>query len=227
MTMMGSERTRVKADPVVTTSRRSPRRCADDGGAVLVEAALITPLFMLLLFGILEFGGLFRDYLTLSYTLTAAARTEAIFGNSLAADYETMLAIQTAFSATPLHQINYVVVWKAESPDDDVPEECKTIGRKIPNADDTIETPEVGSCNHFSTEQVQNPSESWTCTSSGSPIQHYCPSLRQTALNPSPGPDLLGVYMNITHPWVTGLFGEDITLTDQVVTKLEPQAVYQ
>ena len=40
---------------------RAPGRCSGDRGAALVEAALVSPLFFLVLFGVLEFGGAFRD----------------------------------------------------------------------------------------------------------------------------------------------------------------------
>ena len=46
--------------------RAAPVGCHGDGGAIIAEAALLTPFFITLLFGMLEFGGAFRDYLTLA-----------------------------------------------------------------------------------------------------------------------------------------------------------------
>ena len=36
-------------------------------------------------------------------------------------------------------------------------------------------------------------------------------------------PDYVGVYVKITHPWITGLFGSNLTMTSNNVTQLEPQ----
>ena len=46
-------------------------------GSIIAESALLVPFFVLLLFGMLEFGGAFRDYLTLSNGATTGARQAA------------------------------------------------------------------------------------------------------------------------------------------------------
>ena len=65
----------------------APRRLHGDRGSIIAEAALLTPFFITLLFGMLEFGGAFRDYLTVANASAAAAREGAIQGNNSTADW--------------------------------------------------------------------------------------------------------------------------------------------
>ncbi len=198
------------------------RRLRGDGGAALVEAAFITPVFLLVAFGVIEFGGAFRDYLTVSNAVTAATRQESIQGANLQADWLTLQAIKKASAAFPLSDINYVVVWKATGPRDTVPAACKTAGRTV----GTAGAPTAGSCNRFTVADFTSATgPAWTC-SSPNPIQYWCPATRNVALssNSNSGPDYLGVYISMTHNYVTGFFGRSVTLTDSSITKLEPTA---
>lgn len=195
-----------------------PERFGGDSGAVMAEAALITPVFFFLMFGILEFGGAFRDYLTLSSSVTAGARQEAIQGTNLQADWLTLQAIKSASSAMPLSQINMVVIFKASGPSASVSAACKTGGQTV----GTALLPQAGSCNRFvNSDFTAALGPSWDCTTG--PIRFWCPTVRNVGL--SGGVDYLGVYMQIRHPWVTGLFGQSVTMSDTAITKLEPQKV--
>jgi len=61
---------------------RTRSRLRDDRGATLVEAAIITPLFLLLTFAIVEFGAVFYAYLALENGVSLATRY-AVTGNLL------------------------------------------------------------------------------------------------------------------------------------------------
>jgi hypothetical protein len=58
------------------------RKLKDSTGATLLEAAIITPLLLLLTFSIADFGGLFYVYLALENGVSLATR-QAITGNSV------------------------------------------------------------------------------------------------------------------------------------------------
>src|SRR3954447_18815452 len=163
----GAERRGMKVDDRATCAP-SHVRLAGDEGAALIEAAMITPVFMLILFGVLEFGAAFRDYLTLSNTVTAATRQEAIQGSNMQADWLTLQSIKKASGAFSLGDINYIVVWKASGPKDTVPTACKTAG----NTQGTVAAPTNGSCNRFTPADVNAVNgATWTC-SSPNPIQY-------------------------------------------------------
>jgi hypothetical protein len=36
-------------------------------------------------------------------------------------------------------------------------------------------------------------------------------------------PDFIGVYMKAVHPYYSGFFGDDVTLTDQAIIQIEPR----
>ena len=51
---------------------------------------------------------------------------------------------------------------------------------------------------------------------------------RKTAATASFGngpPDHIGVWVEVDHPWVTGFFGNGISMTSTAVAKVEPRAV--
>lgn len=54
------------------------RRCRQEEGQALVEFALVLPLFVTLLFAIIQFGIAFHDYLVLTDAVRAGARTAAV-----------------------------------------------------------------------------------------------------------------------------------------------------
>src|SRR4051794_24074229 len=89
------------------------RRQRSERGAVAVEAALVTPLLMLLVFGIIEMSLLMRDASGVTNQVRAAARiaaTEAGAGTPVSATTPTLAddavnAIQNAGSSMPLSSV--------------------------------------------------------------------------------------------------------------------------
>jgi Flp pilus assembly protein TadG len=204
----------------VDPSRPRRCRCRGDEGAALVEAAFISPLFLLVVFGVLEFGGAYRDYLTVNNAAVAATRQEAVQGPNIQADWHTLQAILKASKAFRVTDIEYVVVWKASGPTDTVPANCKTAGQTVGSATD----PSAGSCNRFTVSDLTSTTgDAWTCASPD-PIQYWCPTTREVALssNGGNGPDYLGVFIQMRHSYITGFFGTSVTLSASSVTKLEP-----
>ena len=63
-------------------------------GAALVEMAVVLPLLMLLIFGIIEFGLLFRERLTIASAASSAARTGATMGTRADADLAILQALE-------------------------------------------------------------------------------------------------------------------------------------
>jgi len=195
-----------------------PRRLSGDTGAIMAEAALLTPFFMTLLFGMIEFGGAFRDYLTLSNATIAGARTASILATQVDADWYVIQSVKNAANAMPLNEIQAIVVYKATvnatSPAS-VSASCLTVGVS-------------GVCNYYSGNDLTDTSEGtpgnnkWTnCTGSEA---SWCPSTRNYALTgPKSPPDYIGVWVKINHRWLTGLFGSQISMTNNTVTQIEPQ----
>ena len=214
------------------TDRRPGRQAAPgprvgrgrgDGGAILAEAALITPFFIFMLFGILEFGGSFRDYLTLNNAVTVGARQASVAANSTDADYQVLAVIRREIAAMPLDQVQRIVVFHASGPNATVPAAC--LGTTGSIGTDAIK--HTDACN------VYTPANGWqTLTAADlgckvtSPDKYWCPTDRKFASKGADGPpDFVGIYIEIKHRFYTGLFGNDQKMTKTSIIQIEPQTL--
>ena len=85
-------------------------------GAVMVEMAIVVPIFVLLIFGMLEFGLAFKDKLAMSHAASRAARVAAVQGNEEAADYEILKGFANGLvAAASLDSVQYVDVFRAKA----------------------------------------------------------------------------------------------------------------
>jgi Flp pilus assembly protein TadG len=193
----------------------------------MAEAALLTPLFFFILFGVLEFGGLFRDYLTLNNATASGARAAAIAGNAADADYTILQAIRKSSSALPTQNIRRIVVYRATNATTPVPSGCLTVAATPPAGVSGGSNP----CNVYTgaTLNVARSPAFTSCNQTLGSLQYFwCPTTRKYAAKPDAGngpPDWLGIFIEIRHPWITGLFGQSITLRNTTVVKLEPASL--
>jgi hypothetical protein len=114
---------------VITLYRALRRRHASERGQGLVEFAMIVPLFMLLLLGLLEFGFVFDHTMTLNYATREGARSGAAFaaGNattmpcatSTDVDKHVVAAIERVLEAPgspiAIDRINDIRIYRATS----------------------------------------------------------------------------------------------------------------
>jgi Flp pilus assembly protein TadG len=197
------------------------RRLCGDEGAALIEAAFVTPVFFLLIFGVLEFGGAFRTYLTLSNVTTTASRTAAVAGNDVDADAQVLTSIKKESAAIQVSSIQRVVVYHAAGPTSAVPAGCAggtaTAGTGSPSY--------TGACNVYTSADITTPANASTCAVT-SPARFWCPSVRKVAASGTNGPpDYVGIYVSVKHSYLTGLFGKSLSLTSTTVAKLEPSTL--
>jgi len=201
----------------------TPRRCAGDEGAALVEAAFVTPVLLFLMLGILESGLLFRTYMAIDAGTQDGARTAAIVGNGSTADYDIIQSVQKSTNIIPQNQITNLVVFNASvnGATAVVPSGCATSTVRYQSSAAGSE------CNTYV------PSTDWNialalnvnynCTVPGY-SKGYCPTTRKVALNgPQSPPDYIGIYISVQHQYVSKLFGTSKTLASTTITRLEPQ----
>lgn len=186
-------------------------RARSSRGAAVLEAAFITPVFFMLVFGIVEIGMAMNDYLALSNSVRAGARTGSASGNDLTADWNIIQAIQREGSALPKNQIKMIVVYKASS-----------FGAK-PTVQCQGGTPVANVCNTYTPADFTAPKAQWGCYAGYTLDRYWCPLDRKVSLSGT-GTDYIGVWMKIEHPWVTKMFGNVKTLTDSSVIRLEPRS---
>jgi hypothetical protein len=179
-------------------------------GAVLVEAVFVTPIFFMLVFGILEVSLAMNDNLALASSVRAGTRVASASGSDAYADYGIIRTIQRESAALPRSQINYIVVYKATgvgaAPDD----RCRN-GESI---DDL--------CNVYRPGDFDRPKVDWGCKDAKNLDEYWCPMDRKVSLSGA-GPDYVGVWMQVEHPWLTRMFGTTLTLDDSSVIRLEPR----
>ena len=199
-------------------ARRRVGATRSERGAVVVEAALVTPLLLVLLLGIMEMSMLMRDVVSVSSSARVGARMASTAAGAgpgtckagdpvctpqkapkvaqMAAD-----AIQTAGSAMPKDSIDYILVYQANSDGYPVPTGNKTL--------DVCSTNCVKYVWDDPTDKFQYAGGSWDSKSINA------------CLN-DPGLMSVGVAVRAHHDWVTGFFGKGVNLSERTVMQFEP-----
>ena len=202
--------------------RARRRRARGDRGAALVEVALITPVFALLLFGIIEFGLTFRDYLTVANASRDGARAASAFGDDTYADYNVLQVIKQSTKGFRPNEIQRVIIFDAGG-----------VGGSVLNASHpahaclTATTGITGVCNVYGASALSLPKSSFGCQTGQNLDRYWCPAALNgqdgREVRASIGPDYVGVYVQTRHSFVTGMFGSAIDLDDELVMRIEPQ----
>lgn len=201
----------------------------------MLEAAFVTPVFFLMIFGILEVGLAMNDYLALSSTVRAGSRAASASGNDTKADLYTVLGISRESTAINQDNIVRIVVYTPDGFGDEPTENCKA----------GIATDDI--CNVYDVDdfeaaviQVEEETEAldegravdtskitFGCGPTA-PDRFWCPTDRNVRLSNADiagydGPDYVGVWMRIEHPSVTRIFPA-LTFEDHSVIRLEPRS---
>lgn len=206
-------------------------------GSTLVEAAFITPIFIMLILATAEAGLYMRNYLGVANTVRAGARTASAAGRFAGADLYLVHSMAKESTALPRGAIQYIVVYKASA-----------FGA-APTTSCRAGVPQSGLCNvytpaHFQMAADQLAEEGrhktalangqastldltkiwFGCQTTGphanaSPDRYWCPSTRDDTYRNA---DYVGVYMRLDHQWMTRIFGTTADITDQSVIRIEP-----
>ena len=209
-------------------SRRAPARGllakGRERGAVLVEAAILTPVVLALVFGTMEMGYAFYGKLTVNHMSVAGARAASGGANDVLSDYNMLQAVKSAATGMSNNDISLVVVYRASSPDDRVPSNCLTAS--------VTNTSSVRGCNRYTAASLSLASTQFGCVGPPGPTTKidifWCPTIRKSALLPDAGngpPYYVGVYVKGIHHNLFGVFGASFTFTSDTVIKIEPRTL--
>lgn len=178
--------------------RQRPER-----GASMVEAAIVTPVVVALLFGIVEFGMLFKDYLGLNAMVRAGTRAASANPRSALLPTVTVAGMQRASMAINPANVEELWIYKANTTND-FPLGLSSF------ADCTV-------CMTFrwdyGTGTFVVDKDTWASTD-----QNAC------AAGSGGPPDRVGVYMKIKHDPMTGII-RSLKLSENSVTNFEPYPV--
>ncbi len=199
---------RGSSDRSTGRSLRSRRR--NSRGAVLVEAAIVAPLFFVMVFGVLEYGMAFYARLTVQNMSLNGARTASAAGDDLNADFRILREVNDSRTTLSTGSITHVIVYKASGPNDSVPTGC-------------LAASSSGVCNRYTgSDLVGLDEDDFKCDDSSDLDRAWCPHTRSVVLA-SPGPDYIGIYVRATHDPITGFFGDEFVFTTDTVMRLEPR----
>jgi len=158
------------------------------------------PLLLLLVFGIIEYGLMFKNSSSISAASASGARTAATQPRQNGYQNNALAAVRGALSAsnaTPQEVIIYKVALNAS------------------NQPINWSNAQISACTtcwrftYSGGTWTQDSSRSWPASA-----QRACGSLDRT--------DYVGVWIKARHDMVTGMFGSARTLTEKTVMRLEP-----
>lgn len=178
------------------SSRTRPNR--RDKGATLVEAALVYPLLFLALFGVIEFGLAFKDYLTVSHAARDGARAGATYGNIPAADILILEDVHRALSTVGLSAGIQVRIFDPVSPS---------------SSTTYTYTPEDPDCDWTPCPDPRLPTPPYS-------VPSWDPLTRDVT---APFTDRIAVEVTYTHQWITKFFLDDSNFTVEADFQIEPQ----
>ena len=201
----------------------------DDRGTALLETAVVAPVFLALVFGILEFGLLFKTYLTANDTVLDAARVGAVQGPNPTSggangDFSVIKSVRDSTAGIDPQDIERIVIYRgrpstAGSPMAQVPGVCK-------NGDASSV---ASACN------VYDPIEAFDAVQRGDTDYFVCDTGSEPSCGWDPdsradGPravdiDYLGVYVQVDHDMITGLYGSARDIDAAAIQRLEPGTV--
>ena len=89
--------------------RRSRRH--REQGQTMVEFALVLPILLVVLFGIIQFGITFKDYITLTDAVRAGARTAAVSRFSATPTADTIARVKSASDLSGTLKVFVTSTW--------------------------------------------------------------------------------------------------------------------
>jgi hypothetical protein len=174
------------------------RRIAGDAGATLVEAAIITPIFLSLIIGMIEFGDAYSDQLALTSATRAAARLGSAEPRQATFAQDTANQFATAGSGLDFSKVTQLWVYKANS--SGYPGSGTSFSSCASNCVSFTYNSGTGGF-------VQSGGSGWAATA-----QNACATTE----------DSIGVYVQFNHASVTSFFFSALTLQSHSVLRLEP-----
>ncbi len=170
------------------------KRARSDRGAAIVEAVLVTPLFLILVLGIVELGPLFMNWNAIHGASREGARVGSVAGTAPNADWQILADIARRRRAS-IARLNYVIVFKATTPNDTPTAACMSQAAGSGSGVSNI-------CNIYYLADFSRPAADFG-TGIGSAADSKWSAIDRVDWSDGP-PDLIGVYVSTRHQTLTG-----------------------
>lgn len=194
------------------------RKRQNERGATLIEAVIVTPVFLIMLMGMFETAFWVHDHIKVTSAAGAGARAATIEGSTVSADFQTLQSVRNGLSSFDPAAVERIVVFRADDPAADIPSGCLS-----------VPPPPDAPCNSYApsdfflpfSDALGNQTAHWGCGPT-SRDQNWCPGDREASLSAANGPDHVGVYIRVRQANLTGLFGPDRTVEVTRIARIEP-----
>jgi Flp pilus assembly protein TadG len=184
---------------------RRRRRTPFERGAVLVETAIVLPVLLLVVLGIIEYSSAYHDSSVTADSARAGGRVASAQALNPAYATDAASSVASALQTLPAAAPQEMWVYKANANGYPYPAgntsftTCSTT---------CIKYRWLSASKQFDT---ANPSGSgWSAASQNVCTQPF---------------DEIGIYVKIQHSFITNLFGATVTLDDHAVFRLEPTSL--
>jgi hypothetical protein len=219
-------------------SRRRLRRAGrGDRGASAVEFAIVVPVLLLILLGILEFAFVFRDYLSVSSAVRVGTRTassgagarEAVcpyplpVGMTACTGSDTPQLAQSAADAiqragTTMNQDIIDEIWVYRANTSGFPANSVYVSSANPNNTTGATTQDAALAQGCNTACVK-----YRWNDALNKFQYTSGTWDYKTINGCiADADAVGVYMKATHPFFTKFIRDSLTMSDRSVMTFEP-----
>jgi hypothetical protein len=174
-------------------------RRKDEGGATIVEFAIVMPLLLLLMIGIMEVGVAFYDFLTIERATLEGVRTASFTGRALDADCRTTTNIVGALPGGFLNRVQQIEIYRADAN-----------GNQIAGQTNTWQY--LGG----------DPTD---CGNSWAVVETWPSTGRQTVAGPSAPLDIIGVRIRMPRNWISNFppFNGSYMIDERSILRMEPE----
>ena len=192
---------------------RGSRQRSGDRGSSAVEAAIVTPVVMAMLFGIIEFGFFFKDYLAVAGGVRAGVRLASANPRNSSFAQNAANKVAASGQAMSLKDIQQLWVYKVDP--------LPPLGTGTDKPVGFTDFSNCTTCVKFRWDAGTNAFIPIT----GGPDW---PASTQNACSSSSSggpPDRIGVYIQLKHNAFTGLVFNTLNISEASVMTLEPMPV--
>jgi hypothetical protein len=156
---------------------RARRRARGDGGAVIVEAAIVLPILFMIVFGILEIGSALKSYSGAANAVRAGGRMASVAGNDANADQAILERMAQEATGIPDGEIEYIVIWHASSTGEQPSAACRPAVLGSPNSTSAGVgdggNDALGACNVYHRPQAPGGAFDMATGKLANPPEHY------------------------------------------------------
>ncbi len=177
--------------------RKDVHNRGNERGASLVEMAIVMPVLLMIMIGIMELGVAFKDMLGASQAVREGVRIAAFAGDSLDADCAVIEGIAPFLSAS-INSLDRVEIYQATSSGNQIPGKTNIY---------TFTTGDIAEC------------DDWTAT-----VQ-WNSTARQVRIG-SAALDIIGVRVIAEHDWISQFppFSGSFEINETAIGRMEPES---